>query len=425
MQLGYCILILDTYYRTFLGSLYRQQPHLADRPYADQLQVLLDACFGTADAYSSNLNAQGHKAAEVVVNAPLLQRRWACEHGLRIASRPPTVAIRRYRGLPVPRIKRDERWLYSVLIAQVKDYRPDVLYVQDIRWLPRQVLEQARADVRWVVGQHATTFLVPEQCRGYDLIVSSLPNQVAYFRRLGIPSEYLAIGFYAKVLSRLQPQSLETDVVHVGGYGRIHAERNELLSRVAREVPVDFWGYGVRNLPLRSPIRKRYRGEAWGLDMYQVRRNSRVVLTKHITAVAGNYANNCTLFETLRIWAYRARRQPYLSEELFRDAVLGHALSINGGFEPPLSHAEVRATAKSVTRWTWRNMSPQGFREHQRALGKRSGIVRRGRAMELRKRILETVKQCPALSQGDIAALHGVTRETVNRHLRAHKRGVT
>ena len=369
--MGYRILILDTYYRPFLRSIYRQQLHLADRPYVDQLQVLLGACFGTADAYSSNLNAQGHKAAEVVVNAPLLQRRWACEHGLRIASRPPTVVIRRYRGLPIPRIKRDERWLYSVLIAQVKDYRPDVLYVQDIRWLPRQVLQQARAHVRWVVGQHATTFLAPEQCRGYDLIVSSLPNQVAYFRRLGIPSVYLAIGFYAKVLSRLQPQSLETDVVHVGGYGRIHAERNELLSRVAREVPVDFWGYGVRNLPLRSPIRKRYRGEAWGLDMYQVRRNSRVVLTKHITAVAGNYANNCTLFETTGIGSCLLADHKDNIRDLFEPdkevVTYTSAQDCAEKLRYLLDHDDVRATIAAAGRT--RTLSQHTYRHRMQELG--------------------------------------------------------
>ena len=58
------------------------------------------------------------------------------------------------------------------------------------------------------------------------------------------------------------------------------------------------------------------------------------------------YGRNCTLFERLRRWAYRQRREPYLSEEMFLEAVRNHALAINAGFQPPLPHNEVRATAK-------------------------------------------------------------------------------
>lgn len=130
------------------------------------------------------------------------------------------------------------------------------------------------------------------------------------------------------------------------------------------------------------------------------------------------YGRNVTLFETLRVWAYRARRrQGFLSEEMFRDAVLNHALALNAGFEPPLSHAEVRGITKSVSQWTWAHLSPEGFIERQRALGKRSGQVRRAKADELRERILEIAEQCPTLTHEDIAAVCGVHRVTVTRHM--------
>jgi DNA-directed RNA polymerase specialized sigma24 family protein len=135
------------------------------------------------------------------------------------------------------------------------------------------------------------------------------------------------------------------------------------------------------------------------------------------------YGRNCTLFEKLRRWAYRERRQPYLSEEMFLEAVRNHALVLNQDFSPPLPHAEVRATAKSVARWTWRNMSPESFIERQRKLGQKGTIKaaekRSAEAQSRRQAIIETAQQCPALTQEDIAAMFGVRRETVNRHLRA------
>jgi len=141
------------------------------------------------------------------------------------------------------------------------------------------------------------------------------------------------------------------------------------------------------------------------------------------------YGRNCTLFEKLRRWAYRERRQPYLSEEMFLEAVRNHALAINASFEPPLPHSEVRATAKSVAQWTWRKMSPEGFIERQTRLGKKGTIKaaekRKAKSEELRSAICETAKQCPSLTQEDIAAMFGVTRKTVNKHLNQSKSGVT
>lgn len=124
---------------------------------------------------------------------------------------------------------------------------------------------------------------------------------------------------------------------------------------------------------------------------------------------------NCTLFELLRTWAYKERRQPWLSETMFRDSVLSKAYTINAGFNPPLPHSEVRATAKSVARWTWKRMSAEGFIERQKSLSKRAAIARTERALETRSRILEAIEQCPDLTQEDIAALCGVSRWTVIR----------
>lgn len=136
---------------------------------------------------------------------------------------------------------------------------------------------------------------------------------------------------------------------------------------------------------------------------------------------AVGYGRNSRLFETLRVWAYRARRQPFLSEELFHARVLCHATSINAGFDPPLPHGEVRSTAKSVSRWTWRNMSRESFIEYQREMGRRSGQAGHARALELRQRIVDAVEQCPTLTQADIAAMMGITQQAVSWHLRKYK----
>ena len=52
-----------------------------------------------------------------------------------------------------------------------------------------------------------------------------------------------------------------------------------------------------------------------------------------------------------------------MRRENWLGAVLGGALTYNEAFTAPLPHSEVRHTAKSISKWTWTHMSPEGFIE--------------------------------------------------------------
>src|SRR5258706_14452884 len=82
---GMRFLVLNADYPKFLISLYEATPRLSDMSYADQMAARNGSLFGVADFYSNNFRAHGHEAAEIHVNNPWLQYRWACEHGMKIA----------------------------------------------------------------------------------------------------------------------------------------------------------------------------------------------------------------------------------------------------------------------------------------------------------------------------------------------------
>jgi spore maturation protein CgeB len=42
---------------------------------------------------------------------------------------------------------------------------------------------------------------------------------------------------------------------------------------------------------------RNYNGESWGVDRYRIFSQSKIVITKHISSVAGEYCNNMTLYE--------------------------------------------------------------------------------------------------------------------------------
>jgi spore maturation protein CgeB len=294
------ILIVDTYYPAFVDAHYRARPGLDRRPYAEQVDSLMARRFGTFDAYSHNLRSLGHEAAEVVANCEPLQRAWAREERSgRLGAALSRLAPGRYGA----RARRAA--LRSVLRAQVERFRPDVVYLQDMGFHATAEVEAFRTGGRLVAGQIASPAPPDSHLRAFDLIVTSFPHFVNRFQRLGVESEYLPLAFDPRLHDDLRAEGIDPTpagerphaVSFVGGLDpRVHAAGTALLEQVAARAPVEFWGYGASGLAPDSAIRRRYHGEAWGLDMYRVLARSRIVVNRHIDAAKG-HANNMRLFE--------------------------------------------------------------------------------------------------------------------------------
>jgi spore maturation protein CgeB len=273
------ILIVDTCYPAFLKMHYGRAPNLGEQPYSTQWRALMDTFFGTADAYSHNLNAIGHEAHEVVVNCVPMQSAWAREHDLAV---PP------------------DRAESSVLLAQARDFEPDVVYVQNVHYLSETTLDELKRLGRLLVGQIATEPPGLEQLRAFDLLVTCLPSFVARFNGAGIRTELMRLAFDERVLEELSGEErprVERGAVFVGSLGRTqHRRSNGMLARAARRVPIEFWGYGGRLWPPWSPVKRGYHGEAWGIDMFRILGEARIALNRH-GSIAGPYAVNMRLYE--------------------------------------------------------------------------------------------------------------------------------
>jgi spore maturation protein CgeB len=290
------VTIVDTYYEAFLDRFYAARPELGRASYDEQWRALMDMCFGTFDAYSHHLAALGHEATEIVPNCASLQTAWAREQGAaRLESRLLGVGV-----LANPPVRYE--LFRRIALAQIRAQDPDVVYCQTLSFLRRPQLDALRRDGRLVVGQIASPLPSDELLAGFDLVLTSFPHFVERIKAIGPDSVYLPLAFDARILDRLPgvgaPRARrEHEVVFVGGVNpEIHREGTSLLERLCREREVAVWGYGADALPTDSAIRRSYRGEAWGLDMYEVFANARLVVNRHIDAAEG-HANNMRLFE--------------------------------------------------------------------------------------------------------------------------------
>lgn len=293
------IALLDTYYPGFLADFYSASPDRAAAPYQAQRDALLEQVFGTSDFYSRHLKDLGHEAEDFIVNAQALQTTWASEAGFRYSDLRLKLPNRLAK---IPFINTLMPGLAEIAIAQIKAYRPDVLYCQDLWFLsPRQLFELKR-HVKLVVGQIASPLLSTEHLKAYDLITTSFPHFLPRLRIMGIASEYFRIAFDPNVLARLGPVEKDIDVSFVGGISRDHGKAVPALEYLAQSTPMEFFGYGAESLDAASAIRQRHHGEAWGLDMYRALARSRITLNRHID-VAENNANNMRLYEATGVGA--------------------------------------------------------------------------------------------------------------------------
>jgi hypothetical protein len=290
------IAIVDTYYAAFLAAHYADQPQLKSASYADQLKILLDRCFGTSDFYSRHLNALAHETDDLLVNCMPLQTAWARENGARYSELALRIPHRLFRIPLIGRRLAALPGLVEIAIAQVEALAPDILYCQDLSFFPPEVLARLRKHVRLIVGQIACPLPPESFVKGYDLILTSFPHFVPRLRALGVESEYFRIGFDTRVLQAIGTVEKDIGVSFVGGISRHHGKAMSVLDHLARETPIQFFGYGADSLDRDSPIRARHHGEVWGLDMYRALARSRITVNRHIN-VAENNANNMRLYE--------------------------------------------------------------------------------------------------------------------------------
>ncbi len=272
-------LIYDTFYSPYLRKVY--SCGLVEKTWKEQLEKLFSDSFGTGNAYSKGLEYLGHDALEIVGNCAPLQLTWCkeyCKELLNIANR--------------------QEQICKVLEAQVKWYKPDILYVQSINWMPSNALELIKPHVKMVIGQNASPIRPNLDLKYYDLILTACPHYISRFRSLGVNSEYFQIGFDIRLIEKYKKIPGEKyPFTFVGGLDpNFHLSRVKLLEEVASFLPISVWGYGANNLVDSSKLKINHKGEIWAGEMYKILAKSLITLNSHID-IAEDYACNMRMYE--------------------------------------------------------------------------------------------------------------------------------
>ncbi len=122
---------------------------------------------------------------------------------------------------------------------------------------------------------------------------------------------------------------------------------------------------GYSGLITKNPCHTAWENHIFDVDPYELNYLADFVelqeLKTDLKEVSG-LGRNCMMFDNVRFWAYEAIRAFISgSYDVWHREVLNVAINANGAFIQPLPYSEVKATAKSIARWVWRNTNSAEF----------------------------------------------------------------
>jgi hypothetical protein len=187
---------------------------------------------------------------------------------------------------------------------------------------------------------------------------------------------------------------------------------------------------GYAGLICKNPLHPHWQVSTWEQNLYDL---DWLADYLDLSAYGGRQrlpdyglGRNCNLFDYLSKWAYKAIRQGWPSYEQWFEACFTRSQGYNvRSFKEPLPLSEVKATAKSVARWTHKNFSATGFSEWQAKQGAKGGKIggklskgggRPSKAKDHLQAVLELKAQ--GYTNRDIAEELGIGSASVSRYLK-------
>ncbi len=375
--MSYKVLKVSSFYRNFLDNYYSTQSEVCNMSYDAQYEHLMATKYGWADFFKQHLEKLGVEVVEIVHNAKHLQEAW---HQQFSAS------------------NND-----NILLSQIEFYKPDVIFFQDTKSFSGDFIKHIRTKfsfVKLIFGHICAPFSNSEliSYRNYDFLLTCLPSFQQLFTKHNIKSYIFHHGFEASIIDNLTYNKEETfDFTFIGSLlsgNEFHNQRIDYIEnlfnngiklqlytklqfdsyimlkfkQIAYIIAKVITGVGLSSVnQLISPLQKvsvlhsipqklklpqiiidnAINANIFGIDMYNVLANSKIVFNVH-GGIAENYAANVRMFETTGVGSL-----------LLTD----YKENIHDFFEPDYEVVTYRNADECVEKAKWLLQNPEKARE--------------------------------------------------------------
>lgn len=321
------LLRLVTAYPEYIKQFYSIHSGLETKSYVEQKKWWNYDSSPWSDTWTSALRLLGHETKGIIVNARQLQKTWANEN------------------LP----KTFHGTFEDIALAQIKKFKPDVLWFVDYNLSLLKRIRSEVSSVRFILGWVGSAIPKTTIWNDMDLILSCAPETVQYFKSKGYPAIHIHHGFDPRVNSRINHEDETIGCSFIGGLIRnkgFHLYREKIieqlidsgidlqiyspssrynkvsdslqLTKIAFYMGTKFLkNVGVKEELLRfipiikktsewesrpmllvsKKIKPHISQMVFGLKMFQTLKNSQINLNVHADS-SPNFASNMKLFET-------------------------------------------------------------------------------------------------------------------------------
>lgn len=283
-------------YLNYLRAFNHKHSGLGDLPFDEQLRLHREDCFQWILSWQLyNLDPEV-EIFETISNDFSLQNAWAG---------------RRYHS--------DEAWEKSIVLEQIKAFRPHICIVYPPEQYGLDFVEKVREVIDGVLiggydGMNRQNLSVFE---GYDFVLTCSPYISKNFERIGKPTYAMSFGFDRSVLNRIEQGRRKYEISFSGSiFPNVHYDRFELLNYVQKKqdliISSEFshilkGGFypkravrQLRTLKMRDWIGylkmcNHNIGPLFGMDMFQFLSDSAITINVHGDTIG--FAANIRLFE--------------------------------------------------------------------------------------------------------------------------------
>jgi hypothetical protein len=289
-------------------------PSLAAMSYEEYYGWLMEQRLNLSDYLTKPMREEGWDARELVPVDTLLMDKFerfagAAGRGMRdIARFVASVAPRDLTGGRVGRMWREAKRRNQVA-GCIEGFKPDVLFVREPCHVDGRVFDAFR-DRCLVVGMIACdpAHAVHWNAHRHDVIFTATPEFRDYFRSLGIRSEILPFGVDERVATQVEGLPKIYDCTFVGYLGAPHQrQKTELLERVSGAADFKWWGVKGPEIAQFPALMRTWQGEAAGLEMLKIYKQSRIVLNDYPDFMQG-HSNNMRNMEVFSVGSFLLTR---------------------------------------------------------------------------------------------------------------------
>ena len=277
------VVFLVKYYDLYQDHLRSSIADFNTKTYDELIEEINSDYFLMYSSFIVHLRKLGHEAHLIIPNLKELQTKWAAENITNAGDNSGE----------------------EIALAQIEQHQPDILFLNSNFEYWGSFAQRASAHCKKICAWLSCPFEETLSFDHIDHLYTLFPPHYDYLKNRGLNVTMTQAGFDADILNNVS-KSKEVDFSFVGGIGGHHKKRMKYLSALAKATELQLWGYGfksenvIKNIVKQGLTKfrftKNYHGEAWGLDMYNILHNSKIVFNSH-GDIAGDFAVNMRMFE--------------------------------------------------------------------------------------------------------------------------------